>query len=115
MKLLRFIIFFLLSWLAIFHISNVAMDVAFKFLVILLHRIGDFTQSAKLKVLAHAFPNTMIKAQTFYSINRDNYKQLVVCEKCSCTYEYSDCIRNSTGSEVLDVHSFVFLSTLSHE
>ena len=50
----------------------------------------DCAESAKPKLLAEAFPNTMPKAHMLHAINRDNYQQLVVCEKYNFTYEYSD-------------------------
>ena len=63
------------SWQAMFQVSNMAMDIVFNFISILLHKLGDFTESAKLKLLAEAFPNTMLKA-ILHAINRDNYQHL---------------------------------------
>ena len=87
-----------LTWQAIFRISNMAMDIVFKFVSILLHKLSEFAESTKLKLLAEAFPNTMLKAHTLHAINRDNYQQLIVCEKCNSTYEYSDCLNNATNA-----------------
>ena len=72
--LLKFMVIFLLTWQAIFRISNMAMDIVFKLTSILLHKLGDFAESAKLKLLAEAFPNTMLKAHMLHAINRDNYQ-----------------------------------------
>ena len=80
--LLKFMVIFLLTWRVIFRISNMAMDIVFKFTSIL-HKLSDFAESAKLKLLAEAFPNTMLKAHMLDAINRDNYQQLIVCEKCN--------------------------------
>lgn len=70
--LLKFMVVFLLAWQAIFWISNMAMDIIFKFL---LHKLGDFAESAKLKLLAEA---AMLKAHMLHAINSNNYQHLVV-------------------------------------
>ena len=69
---------FLFAWQAVFQISNMAMDIVFKFVSILLHKLSEFAESTKLKLLAEAFPNTMLKAHMLHAINRDNYQQLIV-------------------------------------
>ena len=106
--LLKFMVIFLLTWQAIFQVSNTAMYVVFK-LSSVLHKLGDFAESAKLKLLAEAFANTMLKAHMLHAINRDNYQQLVVCEKCNSTYEYSDCLKNVTESRNNITCSFIRL------
>ena len=73
--LLKFMVIFLLTWQAIFQISNnMAMDVVFIFISVLY----DFAESAKL-LAEKAFPNTLLKAHMLHA------------EKCNSTYEYSDC------------------------
>ena len=79
-------------------------DNVFKFISVHLYKLGDFDESAKLKLLAEAFPNTMLKA---HAINCDNYQQLVVCEKCNSTYEYSDCFKNAMESRSNITRSFI--------
>ena len=108
--LLKFIVIFHLTWQAIFQISNVAMDMVFKFTSILLHKLGEFAESAKLKLLTEAVPNTMLKAHMLHAINRDNYQQLVVFEKCNSSYEYSDRLKNATESRSNVTCSFVQFS-----
>ena len=68
--LLKFMVIFLLSWQAIFCVSNVDIDLAFKFMGILLHKLSDLVQSNKLRLLAEAFPTTMLKAHAYQAINR---------------------------------------------
>ena len=105
LQLLRFIVLFILSWQAIFRIPNVAINTAFKFFYILLHELSDYTRSDNLRELAEVFPNTLLKAQAFQSIRRDDYKKLIVCPECYCTYDYDDCL--SRGNRSITTCSFV--------
>ena len=73
------------------------------------HKLSEFAESTKLKLLAEAFPNTMLKTHTLHAINRDNYQQLILCEKCNSTYEYSDYL-NATNA----TFSSDFQDTLKH-
>ena len=75
--------------------SNVAMPILLKFMSIFLHKLSEFAISAKLKVLADSFLTTLLKGHKYKGINRDDYQQLVVCEKCHCTYEYDECMKDS--------------------
>ena len=54
-SLIKFVVIFLLSWQAMFRISNIAVDVLFKFIGVLLHKFGEFTDSIKLKQFADFF------------------------------------------------------------
>ena len=42
---------------------------------IILHKFGELAESSKLKVLAKAFPNTVLKANMLHAINCDNHQQ----------------------------------------
>ena len=106
-SLIKFVVIFLLLWQAIFRISNIAVDVLFKFIGVLLHKFGEFTDSIKLKQFADCFPNTMLKGHKFQAINRDDYQKLVVCGRCNCTYEYDDCLKDTTGKRNNAKCSFV--------
>ena len=75
--LLEFMVVFLLSWQALFRISNMAMDIVFNFISIL-HKLGEFAESAKLKLLVEAFPNTILKAHILHAINRAAFVRSVI-------------------------------------
>ena len=105
--LLRFMVIFLLSWQAIFRISNVAIDIAFRFIAILLHKLRDLVESNKLRLLAETFPTTMLKAHAFQAISRGKYQLLVVCRKCHSTYEYDTCLKTSVDKRSTATCSFV--------
>lgn len=99
-KLVHFIILFVLSWQAIFKIPNIAISVVLKFLNILLCKFSEYLKSPKLKEISAIFPETLLKAQRFQSVVRDDYKMLIVCPTCYCTYEYEDCLSKKNGGNI---------------
>ena len=105
--LLKFMVIFLLSWQAIFRVSNVAIDLAFKFMGILLHKLSDLVQSNKLRLLAEAFPTTMLKAHAYQAINRAKYQVLTVCRKCHSTYDSDTCLKTSVDKRSTATCSFI--------
>lgn len=105
--LLRFMVIFLLSWQALFRIPNIAIDFAFKFISILLHKLSDLVESNKLRLLAETFPTTVLKAHTFQGISREKYQLLVVCRKCHSTYDYNTCLKTSVDQRNIATCSFV--------
>lgn len=105
--LLRFMVIFLLSWQALFRIPNIAIDFAFRFISILLHKLSDLVESNKLRLLAETFPTTMLKAHTFQGISREKYQLLVVCRKCHSTYDYNTCLKTSVDQRNIATCSFV--------
>ena len=56
LKILRFIVTFMLSWQAIFRIPNVAVNLLFKLVSIVLFKLSDLTQFNELVEIANAFP-----------------------------------------------------------
>ena len=91
----------------IFHISNIAIDIVFKFIAILLHKLSDLVESNKLRLLAETFPTTMLKAHAFQAISRGKYQLLVVCKKCHSTYDYDSCLKTSIDNRNTATCSFV--------
>jgi hypothetical protein len=48
-------VLFLLSWQAIFRLSNIALDIAFKFFAIFLNKLYELSGAASLKEIALFF------------------------------------------------------------
>ena len=105
--LVKFIVIFLLSGQAIFRVSNVAIDLAFKFMGILLHKLSDLVQSNKIRLLAEAFPTNMLKAHAYQAINGAKYQVLIVCRKCHSTYDYDTCLKTSVDKRSTATSSFI--------
>ena len=97
LRLLRFVVIFLLSWQVIFCIPNSALDILFKFFCIFLRKLSEFSDD-KVKELSQAFPESLLMAQKMQCIFHDKYQKMVVCPKCYSTYEYSDCF--SAGNAI---------------
>ena len=107
LKILRFIVTFLLSWQAIFRIPNVAVNLLFKFVSIVLFKLSDLTQFNELVEIANAFPDTLSKALNFQSISRDDFERLIVCSVCHSTYKYDQCLSKDPLRTNISVCSYV--------
>jgi hypothetical protein len=107
LRMLKFIVLFLLSWQAIFRVPNIALDVAFRFFHILLNRLNEFCGSEKLREIAVYFPETLKKAHQFQFVTQNDYEQLIVCSKCYSTYEHDECLSQVAAARNIKSCSFV--------
>ena len=94
-KLVGFICMFLLSWQAVFRIPDGALNVMFKFLSLLFLKLGDITGSVDMKTLSQHFPSSLMLARKVQSGDSANFSKLIVCQKCSTTYRYEDCLERN--------------------
>ena len=86
-SILQFIVIFMLSWQALFRIPNIAVNLLFKFLSILLLKIAKYTKSKVLEDLTDYFPDTLTKALRYQSVSLNDFEKFVVCPKCYSTSE----------------------------
>ena len=86
-SILEFIVIFMLSWQALFRIPNIAVNLLFKFLSILLLKIAKYTKSKVLEDLTDYFPDTLTKALRYQSVSLNDFEKFVVCPKCYSTSE----------------------------
>lgn len=87
-KMVHFICAFLLSWQAVFRLTDTALNVLFKFLSLLFLKLSLIMRSESLQMLNNIFPASLKQARN----NTDRFTKFVVCGKCHTTYRYSDCI-----------------------
>ena len=80
-KFVTFVCMFLLTWHTIFRIPNVAIDVIFRFLSLCLLKLSEISGSDKVHLIYDLFPNTLQKAQVMQSIETNNFRKLVMCQK----------------------------------
>ena len=98
MKTAQFICTFLLSWQAIFRLTDSSINVLFKFLNLLLLKLSLLTGSENLQFLHKVFPSSLKQAQTLKGIDTNKFAKFVTCGKCHTTYFYDDCIRSSISA-----------------
>ena len=94
-KLVGFACAFLLSFQALFLLPDNAIGVLFKFISVMFLKLYDATGSKEIQALHHLFPKSLKHAHALKGINHDDYQRLIVCQKCSTTFESDDC--NSVG------------------
>ena len=92
LNLISFVCTFLLSWQAVFRIPDGAMVVFFRFFSLFLLKLGNITGSEDLQKIHELFPNSLNHARRMQGMNCDDFRKLVVCQKCYSTYQYKDCI-----------------------
>ena len=102
--LISFMCIFLLAWQAIFRVPNVAIGLLFKFMKILLRKINEISGSSIIKEVSELLPDTLIKAQKLLSVNRDNFKKIIVCQMCHSTYDYADCVIQKENAKCSFIH-----------
>ena len=91
-KMAHFICTFLLSWQAIFRLTDTALNVLFKFLSLLFLNLSLIMRSESLKMLYNVFPGNLKQARALKAIDTDRFTKFFMCEKWHTTYQYSDCI-----------------------
>ena len=95
MKAALFICTFLLSWQAIFRLTDSALNVLFKFLSIIFLKLSFITKSKDIKNLHKVFPGSLTQARVLRNIDTNCFTKLIVCGKCHSTYQYGDCFGES--------------------
>ena len=81
---------FLLLWKSLFKISGGAIVVLLKFLRYFFELIANLFACAKLKQFASSIPRTIPTLEKLAGINQQKYKSYVMCQKCSCIYEWDE-------------------------
>ena len=103
LKLIGFIITFLLSWQAVFRIPDNAMNILFRFFKMLISKLCIIASNEELNILHQHFPNSLTVAQKFQSMDHITFKEFIVCQKCCSTYKYEECF----GTQGIDTCTYV--------
>ena len=91
LDIINFICKFLLSWQAVFRITDNALNILFKFFGLLLFKLKAITGSRDVEALYQHFPTSLFLARKM-QLENCNFFKFVVCPKCHSTYRYDDCI-----------------------
>lgn len=86
--------FFILLWKSVYKVSNAAITVLLKFLVLFIRMLGRLHMNIPLLCkLAEKIPTNADAAQRFLWSGHDHsFVMYVVCPKCSALYLYKDCV-----------------------
>jgi len=98
--LLKFFISSLIVWQLTFSVSNAAatalVSIFKKFMLLLC----DALRCESLRKALACVPNTYKSLLKFVGLECDNTTLFVVCPKCSCVYNYNQCIQTRVGRTI---------------
>ena len=89
----RWIVVLLSVFQSRFYLSNRAINVFFKFLIVLLQFLGKF--STKLIDLAALLPRSTNQIKGSFLGLSDSFKRKIVCDKCHALYNFDECIQKT--------------------
>lgn len=83
------LILFVLAWLMIFRIPNIAIGVLFWFISILLLKLSEMC-SEVIQMMYDSFPDSLERAHLMQDVDANKFEKFVVCPKCHTVYDPSD-------------------------
>ncbi|XP_073672238.1 uncharacterized protein [Paramisgurnus dabryanus] len=89
--LVKLLAFMLLTWQAVFNISDNAIAALLLCLRHFMWLIGNILSVDVLSSFADMIPKTLHSLRKLTSVNRDDFTRYAVCPKCKTTYKVSDC------------------------
>ena len=82
------LVFFLLLWQAVYHVSNAAILSLLSYFAVF---VGNAFQCQSLILMAENIPHSYPKLRKLLGMS-DNFIEYVVCPKCNSIYAYEDCV-----------------------
>ncbi len=98
--LVKLLAFMLLTWQAVFNISDNAITSLLLCLRHFMWLIGNIISSDVLSSFADMIPKTLHSLRKLTSIHRDNFCKYAVCPKCKTTYTLAECYQISRNGSV---------------
>ncbi|CAB4038564.1 Hypothetical predicted protein, partial [Paramuricea clavata] len=99
-SLLQWLLYFLLIWQSICHISDNGLAWLLKFLFQLLRVLNVQFSDYAIESLVAAFPTSIYMVRQYLKLDRDDFAKYVVCRKCYKCYEYGECLSEINGKHV---------------
>ena len=93
----RTLLLFILTWQAMYKISDNAILVLIKFLKAFLKYIAELCEFQALVDFARTIPETMYMIQKVLWLEKDNFEKYAVCPKCKSLYLLKDCVVRKLG------------------
>lgn len=86
--LIKLLVYFLLMFQTMFHLSESTLSVLFAFIRLFHMRLASMIGSHKLVHFAEMLPHNIKSARLCVSTSRDNFTKYVCCPKCFSTYTW---------------------------
>jgi hypothetical protein len=96
-SLLQWLLYFLLIWQGICHISDYGLAWLLKFLFQFFRALNIHVSNSVIEELIAVFPTSLYMLRQFLKIDRDDFTKYVVCPKCYKCYEYGECLVDRNG------------------
>ena len=99
-SLLQWLLYFLLIWQSICHISNNGLAWLLKFLFQIFWALNVHVSNSVIEELIAVFPTLLYMLRQFPKLDRDDFTKYVVCPKCYKCYEYGECLVERNGHSI---------------
>jgi hypothetical protein len=100
-SLVQWLLYFLLIWQSICHISDNGLAWLLQFLLQFLKVIHVHAPTDMLNELIIIFPTSLYMVRQLLAVDRDDFTKYVVCPKCTKCYEYTECVYVVNGRHVI--------------
>ena len=90
--LLQWLLYFLLIWQSVCHVSDNGLAWLLKFLFQFFRALNINISGSIFEELIAVFPTSLYMLSQFLKIDRDDFTKYVVCPKCYKCYEYGECL-----------------------
>ena len=95
--LLQWLLYFLLIWQSVCHVSDNGLAWLLKFLFQFFRALNIHVSDSIFEELIAVFPTSLYMLRQFLKIDRDDFTKYVVCPKCYKCYEYGECLVHRNG------------------
>ena len=104
----QFFLMFLFLWQSTFRVSDVGMNILFKFLSMLFKLLSKLLDIPVLIDFADYIPSNVLSGKKVLGTNVDNFDKFVCCPSCSALYNMEDCLETQlNGNTVSKLCPFI--------
>ena len=95
----RFLIMILLFWQSVYKITDSAIAVLWKLLLIFFNAFSRLFQVPAIREAAEKLPKSLPTLRREVNIDLNTFAQYVVCVRCHSLYEYKECLTERNGKQ----------------
>lgn len=99
-SLMQWLLYFLLKWQCLTHLSDNGLTCLLQFLLQFLKILNVQVSNELLSEIITIFPCSLYMVRKFLALHKDNFTKYVVCPKCTKCYSYEECLTRVNGNLV---------------
>ena len=100
-KPLHYLFVLLLFWQTTYKVSGAGVKCLIRFIKYFFYLLGKMFQCDSLVHASSFIPATIGRIEQLVGLTKGTFIDYVVCPKCSCIYEYNDCVLSVSGRKQL--------------